>query len=33
MSAVGTFLLSVAANVAAHCNFKWLDEQFKAGKH
>ena len=33
MSAVGTFLLSVAANVAAHCICKWLDEQFKAGKH
>ena len=33
MSAVGTFLLSVAANVAAHCICKWLDDQFKAGKH
>ena len=34
MSAVGTFLLSVAANVAAHCICKWLDEQFfMNGKH
>ena len=28
-----SFALSVAANVVAHCICKWLDEQFKAGKH
>ena len=28
-----SFILSVAANVVAHCIDKWLDEQLKAGKH
>ena len=28
-----TFMLSVAANVASYYICKWLDEQFKAGKH
>ena len=27
------FFFSFAANVVAHCICKWLDEQFKAGKH
>ena len=33
MPSITTFMLSVAANVVAHCICKWLDEQFKAGKH
>ena len=33
MNTLSTFILSVAANVVAHCIGKWLDEQFKAGKH
>ena len=33
MPDISTFILSVAANVVAHCIGKWLDEQFKAGKH
>ena len=33
MDVIITFVLSVAADVAAHCICKWLDEQFKAGKH
>ena len=33
MNTMLSFALSVAANVVAHCICKWLDEQFKAGKH
>ena len=33
MNTMLSFALSVAANVAAHCTCKWLDEQFKADKH
>lgn len=33
MNTMLSFELSVAANVAAYCICKWLDEQFKAGKH
>lgn len=33
MSEMISFVLSVAADVVAHCICKWLDEQFKAGKH
>ena len=33
MEMLSSFILSVAANVVAHCIGKWLDEQFKAGKH
>ena len=33
MEDIRSFILSVAANVVAHCIGKWLDEQFKAGKH
>ena len=33
METSSSFILSVAANVVAHCIGKWLDEQFKAGKH
>ena len=33
MNTMLPFALSVAANVVAHCICKWLDEQFKAGKH
>lgn len=33
MSVVVSFILSVAASVAAHYICKWLDGQFKAGKH
>ena len=28
-----TFTLSVAAGVVSYYSCKWLDEQFKAGKH
>ena len=30
---VFTFILSVAAGVVSNCISKWLDDQFKAGKH
>ena len=33
MGAILNFLLSVAANVAADAICKWLDEQFRSGKH
>ena len=33
MEAVFTFIQSVAASVAAYYVCKWLDEQFKSGKH
>ena len=33
MEMLSSFILSVTANVVAHCIGKWLDEQFKAGKH
>ena len=33
MQSISTLILSVAADVIAHCICKWLDEQFKAGKH
>lgn len=33
MNTMLSFALSVSANVVAHCICKWLDEQFKAGKH
>ena len=33
MEYVISFALSVAASVAAYYVCKWLDEQFKAGKH
>ena len=33
MNTMLSFALSVAANVVVHCICKWLDEQFKAGKH
>ena len=33
MNTMLSFALSVAANVVANCICKWLDEQFKAGKH
>lgn len=33
MNTMLSFALSVAANVVSHCICKWLDEQFKAGKH
>lgn len=29
MNEIISFILSVAANVVAHCICKWLDEQFK----
>ena len=28
-----SLLLSIAANVVSHYICKWLDDQFKAGKH
>ena len=33
METILNFLLSVVAGVAADAICKWLDEQFKAGKH
>ena len=33
MPSITTFMLSVAANVASYYICKWLEEQFKAGKH
>ena len=33
MAYISTFILSVAANVASYYICKWLDAQFKAGKH
>ena len=33
MDAIFTFILSVAASIVAYYICKWLDEQFKAGKH
>ena len=35
MEMVFTFVLSVAAGIVAYyiCKCKWLDDQFKGGKH
>ena len=33
MAYIFSFVLSVAANVASYYICKWLEEQFKAGKH
>ena len=33
VNAIFNFLLSVAAGVAADAICKWLDEQFRSGKH
>ena len=33
MEMVFTFVLSVAAGIVAYYICKWLDDQFKAGKH
>ena len=33
MTLVVSFILSVAAGVVANYICKWLDDQFKAGKH
>lgn len=33
MELLTTFILSVAAGVVSYYICKWLDEQFKAGKH
>ena len=33
MDVVSTFLLSVAAGIVAYYICKWLDEQFRSGKH
>ncbi len=33
MNILSTFLLSVAASVVAYYICKWLDDQFKSGKH
>ena len=33
MGVLVTFLLSVAASVVAYYVCKWLDEQFRSGKH
>ena len=33
MESIISFLLSVAASVVADCICKWLDEQFRSGKH
>ena len=33
MESISTFILSVAANVASYYICKWLDEQFRSGKH
>ena len=33
MDAIFTFILSVAASIVAYYICKWLDEQFRGGKH
>ena len=33
MDILFSFILSVAAGIVAYYICKWLDEQFKAGKH
>ena len=33
MNAIVNFILSVAASVVADSICKWLDEQFRSGKH
>ena len=33
MDTLFTFILNVAANVVADCISKWLDGQFRPGKH
>ena len=33
MNAIFTFILSVAASIVAYYICKWLDEQFRSGKH
>lgn len=33
MDAIFTFILSVAASIVAYYICKWLDEQFRSGKH
>lgn len=33
MNLLNSFILSVAAGIVSYYICKWLDEQFKAGKH